>query len=137
MSANSNVQNCCGGDGGRGQASPCHQALRHGVSEPAAAGGPRVAYVFSRQVGQERRGGVPGSERGTGECASVQPNMWTSCVFRVRPPPCLCSVYPCAPVCVCVHERADVYSLPRSNAHSQMKSSNVSGRKPQPRSHGS
>jgi len=38
-------------------------------------------------------------------------------------------------VCTCMHEHAD--SSPWSNAHSQMKSSNVSARKPQLGSHGS
>lgn len=46
--------------------------------------------------------------------------------------PCACKYF-----CVCVHEHADVYTFLRSNAHSQMKSSNVSARKPQMGSHGS
>lgn len=50
----------------------------------------------------------------------------------IRVHPCACNY-----VCVCVHEHADVYSFLRSNAHSQMKSSNVSARKPQLGSHGS
>lgn len=48
-------------------------------------------------------------------------------------PVCLHSVYSCAPalLCACMHERTD------SNVYSQMKSSNVSARKPQLGSHGS
>lgn len=63
--------------------------------------------------------------------------------LRVQRGPCVCMLFirahPCACnyVCVCVHEHADVYSFLRSNAHSQMKSSNVSARQPQLGSHGS
>lgn len=71
----------------------------------------------------------------------VQQNMCTSCVLKD-----VCVFMCCLSVrtrvlvkyvCVCVHEHADVYSFLRSNAHSQMKSSNVSARKPQLGSHGS
>lgn len=98
---------------------------------------------WQERHGGERVGltnGVREGERGTGECVCC-----TICgqAASSKTSLCLYAIYPCAPVCagncvcVCVHEHADVYSFLRSNAHSQMKSSNVSAREPQLGSHGS
>lgn len=149
MSANSNLQNCCGdGEGWRiGEPVPLSITAR-----PVRAGGSRARGTECRlhvlEAGwQQRHGGVPGSERGEREsngreqvsvCAAEYAG--DSCVHRricvymlfIRAHPCACKY-----ACVCVHERADVYSFLRSNAHSQMKSSNVSARKPQLGLHGS
>lgn len=100
---------------------------------------------------QERHGGVPGSERGwrmgwkrerkRGEAGGQVSVFAAQYLYKQRA--CVDVLFirtgPCARkcACVCVHERADVYSFLRSNAHSQMKSSNVSARKPQLGSHGS
>lgn len=97
--------------------------------------------------------GVPGSEQGagewgeresegkgkrrggTGERVCVYVGDLLRCVFKW----CF-SVRTCVLVSIaayCVREHADVYSFLRSNAHSQMKSSNMIARKPQLGSHGS
>lgn len=159
MSANSNLQNCCGDGGGWRIGEPVPLSI---TARPVRARGGRMRGTECRlhvlEAGwQERRGGVPGSERGwrTGwnregrERGERQGNRWV-CVLRtmlgklhVQRGLCVCMLFirahPCACnyVCVCVHEHADVYSFLRSNAHSQMKSSNVSARKPQLGSHGS
>lgn len=91
----------------------------------------------------ERGAGKRAGEEGGGETeAGEQVSAWAPrrsllkvvcfCTSLLRAHPCACNC-----VRVCVHEHADVYSFPRSNAHSQMKSSNVSAREPQLGSHGS
>lgn len=147
MSANSNLQNCCGDGRGwrRGEPVPLSITARPVRARGGRTRGSKCRLHVLEAGWQERRGGVPGSERGaewgegerererggTGETLCVQRCLCVFVLF-IRAHPCACNY-----VCVCVHEHADVYSFLRSNAHSQMKSSNVSARKPQLGSHGS